>query len=59
VLLGLAMLVGWWAVFWVLAFFTLVTQSVAAPLALLAWLLVPPLTSLPLWLASGSTKHRS
>ncbi len=49
VLFGILMLIAWWAVFWVLSFFTLVTQTVALPLALLAWFLVPLITSVALW----------
>jgi hypothetical protein len=49
VLLGVVMLIAWWTAFWVLSFFTLVTQTVALPLALLAWFLVPLITSVALW----------
>ena len=42
------MLIGWWVVFSVLAFFAMVTRSLAPPLALLVWVGVPPLTSLML-----------
>jgi hypothetical protein len=48
-LLGVLMLIGWWAAFWVLSFFTLVTQTVPLPLAVLSWVLVPLITSVALW----------
>lgn len=54
VLLGLLMLIGWWAVFWVLLFFTLVTQTVALPLAVVAWVLVPLITSVALWVEANA-----
>jgi hypothetical protein len=56
VLLGVLMLIGWWAVFWVLSFFTLVTQTVALPLAVLAWVLVPLITSVALWVEANAGK---
>lgn len=49
-LLGVVMLIGWWAAFWVLSFFTLVTQTLPLPLAVLGWVLVPLITSVALWL---------
>jgi hypothetical protein len=48
-LLGVLMLIGWWAAFWVLLFFTLVTQTVTLSLAVLSWVLVPLITSVALW----------
>lgn len=59
ILLGVLMLIGWWAVFWALSFFTLVTQTVALPLAVSAWVLVPLITSVALWLeATAVNKAR-
>lgn len=58
VLVGALMLIGWWTAFWVLLFFTLVTQTVALSLAVLAWVLVPLITSVALWVeASAAARH--
>jgi hypothetical protein len=56
VLLGLVMLIAWWAVFWALMFFTFVTQAVNLPLAVVVWFLVPLLTSFPLWIEASNVK---
>jgi hypothetical protein len=50
VIVGSLMVIGWWAAFWALLFFSEVTQAISLLLAVLIWVLVPPITAVALWI---------
>lgn len=53
ILVGLAMLVGWWAAFWFLFIASIVTFGAFGVLMHVVWLVVPPLTACFLYADAG------